>query len=117
MANGGAARVIYNAMHRMNSRIGLRATAWEVSNATRRVGDVCRLIISYSLRGYVRAVRAVRNTLEFQRETGVVADESVVVGLLPGQYINLGFFNQVRTGRCFKLCGSNKFGSNSVFEF
>jgi len=46
-------------------------------NATRRLGDGQRVILRQRVRGSVRAVRAVRNTLVFQTETGVVADDSV----------------------------------------
>jgi len=51
------------------------ATAREVCNATRRLGDWSRLILHQRVRGYARAVRAVRNTRVFPTETRVVADE------------------------------------------
>jgi len=43
-------------------------------NATRRLGDGQRVILRQSVRGSVRAVRAVRNSRVFQTETTVVAD-------------------------------------------
>ena len=43
-------------------------------NATRRLGDGQRAILRQRVRGSIRAVRAVRNTLVFQTETRVVAD-------------------------------------------
>jgi hypothetical protein len=42
---------------------------------TRRLGDGNRVILRQTVRGSVRAVRAVRNTRLFQTETRVVADE------------------------------------------
>jgi hypothetical protein len=44
-------------------------------NATRCLGDRKRVILRHSVRGSVKAVRAVRNTWVFQTETGVVADD------------------------------------------
>jgi hypothetical protein len=43
-------------------------------NATRRLGDRHRVILRQSVRGSVRAVRAVRNTRVFHTETRVVTD-------------------------------------------
>ena len=45
----------------------------EVCNATRRLGDGKRVILRHRVRGSVRAVKAVRNTLVFLTETIVVA--------------------------------------------
>jgi hypothetical protein len=53
---------------------GIIAATREVCNATRRLGDGSRPIPRQSIRGSARAVRAVRNTRVFQRETRVVAD-------------------------------------------
>jgi hypothetical protein len=45
-------------------------------NATRRLGDGKPVILRQRVRGSIRAVRAVRNTRVFQKETGVVADDA-----------------------------------------
>jgi hypothetical protein len=45
-----------------------------LDNATRRLGDGKCVILRQRVRGSVRAVKAVRNTLVFQTETSVVAD-------------------------------------------
>ena len=50
-------------------------------NTTHRLGDGKRVILCERVRGSVRAVRAVRNTALFQRETGVVADEWIFAKL------------------------------------
>jgi pyridoxal biosynthesis lyase PdxS len=72
--DAGVASVIYNATRRKNMRHGIIATAREVSNATRRSGDGSRLILHQRVRGSARAIRAIRNTRVFQKETRVVAD-------------------------------------------
>jgi hypothetical protein len=45
-----------------------------VWNATRRMGNGQRVILSYRVRGSVRAVRAVQNPRVFHTETMVIAD-------------------------------------------
>jgi hypothetical protein len=47
-------------------------------NETSRLGDRKSLILRQSVRGSVRAVRAVRNTPVFLTETSVVADVGLV---------------------------------------
>jgi hypothetical protein len=70
-----AASVIYNATRRQTKRHGIRAATRVVCNATRRLGDISRLIISLRVQGSVKAVRAARNTRGFLSETRFVADE------------------------------------------
>jgi len=72
--DAGVASVIYNATCRKNKRDGIIAAGREVCNATRRLSDGSRLILRQSVRGSVRAVRAIRNTQVFQTETCVVTD-------------------------------------------
>ena len=73
-----ASRLYRMAVTRPASRAAIThgqiAAAREVCNSTSRLGDGSRLILRQRARGYVRAVRAVRNTRVFQLETGVVAD-------------------------------------------
>jgi len=60
-----------------NRRHGIIAAAREVCNAIRHLGDGSRLILRQSVRGSIRAVRAViavRNTWAFLTETRFVAD-------------------------------------------
>ena len=61
-------------MRRKNKRHGIIATAREVCNVARRLGDVLRLILRQWIRGSARAVRAVQNTWVLLTETRVVAD-------------------------------------------
>jgi len=72
--DAGAARVIYTATRRDNTRRGRIATRREVCNATRRLGNRSRLIHWERVRGSARAARALRNTRVFQMDTRVVAD-------------------------------------------
>jgi hypothetical protein len=63
------ASVIYNAMYRKTKRHGIIATAVEVCNATRPLGNKPGHILRQSVRGYVRAIRAIKNTPAFLTET------------------------------------------------
>jgi pyridoxal biosynthesis lyase PdxS len=72
-----AASVIYNATCQKNKRHGIIAAAWEVCNASRRLGNGSHLILCQRVRGSTRAARGVRNTRVFQTETRVVADASL----------------------------------------
>jgi hypothetical protein len=73
-----AASAIYIATHLNSKRHSILATAREVCNATRRLGDGLRLILCPRVRGSASAVRAVRNTQVFHTETRVVADVVLV---------------------------------------
>ena len=48
---------------------------------TRHLGDGKRVIPPQRVRGFIRAVRAVRNTRVFQTETRVVADDALVTDI------------------------------------
>jgi len=61
----------------------LALTGALLCNATRRQGDRQRVILSRRVRGFVRAVRAVRNTRVSQTETMVVADGARHIMFLP----------------------------------
>ena len=62
----------------MNRRHGVKATAREVRDVTRCLGDCLRHILCQRVRGSVTAVRAVRNTRGFETDTGVVADPGCI---------------------------------------
>jgi hypothetical protein len=66
-------------------------------NATRRLGNWQRVILLQRVRGSVRAIRAIRNTRDFQTETRVVAD---VLLLLPG----MGWLLLAMAGRTRENC-------------
>jgi hypothetical protein len=74
MNDARAASLNHNATCRKTKWHGIIATAREVSNAIRRVGDRSNLIVCQRVGGSVRAVRAIRNTQVFLMETWFVAD-------------------------------------------
>jgi len=89
--DAGVASGIYNSTRRKNMRHGIIASAKEVCNATRRLGDKSRLILRQTVRGSTRAVRAIRNTRVFQTETTVVADVDCIWGKIC-PLLNYNFF-------------------------
>jgi hypothetical protein len=60
-------------------------------NATRRLDDGKRVIPRQSVRGSVRAVRAVRNARVFQTETTVVADLVQWLLVITIDFVLIGF--------------------------
>jgi len=82
---------------------------------TWHLGDGKRVILSQSIEGSVRAIRAVRNIRVFLMETSVVADRMVVVAYIEDILIAMKSFlekHHQQLSRLFQLL----MGNNMCFE-
>jgi len=71
-----AASVLLNVTRRKIKRHGIIATAGEVWDATRRLGDGSCLFLRERVFGSVRSVRAIRNTRVLLTGTRFIADDT-----------------------------------------